>query len=61
MIEFSSEKYEFDILVIDNKSEDLSVDFVKEWYPEIRVAELSKTMGLLMDIIKVSKMSILIM
>ena len=42
MIEFSSEKYEFDILVIDNKSEDLSVDFVKEWYPEIRVAELSK-------------------
>ncbi|MBK7635162.1 MAG: bifunctional riboflavin kinase/FAD synthetase [Saprospiraceae bacterium] len=45
MIEFSSEKYEFDILVIDNKSEDLSVDFVKEWYPEIRVAELSKNYG----------------
>lgn len=45
MIEFSSEKYEFDILVIDNKSEDLSIDFVKEWYPEIRVAELSKNYG----------------
>ncbi len=45
MIEFSSEKYEFEILVIDNKSEDLSVDFIKEWYPEIKVAELSKNYG----------------
>jgi riboflavin kinase/FMN adenylyltransferase len=45
MIEFSSDKYEFDILVIDNKSEDLSVDFIKEWYPEIHIAELSKNYG----------------
>jgi len=45
MLEYSSEKYQFEILVIDNHSEDLSVDFVKEWYPEIKVAELSKNYG----------------
>jgi riboflavin kinase/FMN adenylyltransferase len=45
MMEYSSSKYEFDILVIDNHSDDLSVDFVKEWYPEIKIAELSKNYG----------------
>lgn len=45
MMEFSAKKYEFEILLIDNKSDDLSVDFVKEWYPEIRIAELSKNYG----------------
>lgn len=45
MIQYSSDKYEFDILLIDNKSDDLSVDFVKEWYPEIKVVELSKNYG----------------
>lgn len=45
MMDYSSSKYLFDILVIDNHSEDLSVDFIKEWYPEIKVAELSKNYG----------------
>jgi riboflavin kinase/FMN adenylyltransferase len=45
MMEYSSDKIAFDILVIDNHSDDLSVDFVKEWYPEIKVAELSKNYG----------------
>lgn len=45
MLEFSSDKYSFDIVVIDNQSDDLSVDFIKEWYPEIKVVELSKNYG----------------
>ena len=45
MMEYSSGIYEFEILVIDNKSDDLSVDFVKEWYPEVKLAELSKNYG----------------
>ncbi|MGB4839871.1 MAG: bifunctional riboflavin kinase/FAD synthetase [Saprospiraceae bacterium] len=45
MMEYSSGTYEFEILVIDNKSDDLSVDFVKEWYPEVKLAELSKNYG----------------
>lgn len=45
MMSYSSSKYEFSIIIIDNKSEDLSVDFVKEWYPEIKVIELSKNYG----------------
>lgn len=45
MIEYSSSKYTFDILVIDNHSSDLSVDFVKEWYPEIKLVELSQNYG----------------
>lgn len=45
MIEYSSSKYEFDVLLIDNHSDDLSIDFVKEWYPEIKVVELSKNYG----------------
>jgi len=45
MIEYSSSDYEFDILLIDNKSDDLSVDFVKEWYPEIKINELTKNYG----------------
>lgn len=45
MLQYSSEKYAFDILVIDNGSTDLSVDFIREWYPEIRIVELSKNYG----------------
>jgi riboflavin kinase/FMN adenylyltransferase len=45
MLEYSSSKHEFDLLVIDNDSDDLSVEFVKEWYPEIKIAELSKNYG----------------
>jgi GT2 family glycosyltransferase len=45
MLQYSSEKYPFDILVIDNGSTDLSVDFIREWYPEISVLELSKNYG----------------
>jgi len=44
-MEFSSSTYEFEIVIIDNKSEDLSVDFLQEWYPEIKVIELSKNYG----------------
>lgn len=45
MLEYSSEKISFEILVIDNHSDDLSTDFIKEWYPEIKVVELSKNYG----------------
>lgn len=45
MMEYSSGKYEVDIVVIDNHSTDLSVDFINEWYPEIRVVELTKNYG----------------
>ena len=42
---YSSSKYNVDIVVIDNHSEDLSIDFVTEWYPEIKVVELSRNYG----------------
>jgi riboflavin kinase/FMN adenylyltransferase len=45
MIEYSSSKYTYEVLVIDNHSSDLSVDFIKEWYPEIKIIELSKNYG----------------
>lgn len=45
MMEYSSSNYEFDILLIDNHSKDLSVDFVKEWYPEIKINELTRNYG----------------
>jgi GT2 family glycosyltransferase len=45
MMEYSSSKYEFDVLLIDNQSTDASVDFVKEWYPEIKINELTQNYG----------------
>ncbi len=45
MMSYSSSKYNVDIVVIDNHSDDMSVDFVKEWYPEIKVIELTKNYG----------------
>lgn len=45
MMEYSSSRYEFDVLIIDNQSQDSSVDFVKEWYPEIKINELTKNYG----------------
>ncbi|MCZ2100246.1 MAG: bifunctional riboflavin kinase/FAD synthetase [Chitinophagales bacterium] len=45
MMGYSSSKYNVDIVVIDNHSEDLSIDFVREWYPEIKTVELSKNYG----------------
>ena len=36
---------QFDIVVIDNGSTDDSVEFVKEWYPEIKILELSRNYG----------------
>lgn len=45
MLEYSSSRYNFEICVIDNNSSDDSVKFVKEWYPEITVNELSKNYG----------------
>lgn len=45
MMSYSSSKYNVDIVVIDNNSDDYSADFVREWYPEIKVIELSKNHG----------------
>lgn len=45
MIEYSASNYDVDVMVIDNKSEDLSVDYIKEWHPEINVVELTKNYG----------------
>lgn len=44
-MEYSSSKYEFDIVVIDNNSDDMSLEFLREWYPEIKIIELSKNYG----------------
>lgn len=45
MMEYSSSKYDVDIVLIDNHSDDLSVDFVNEWYPEVKIVPLSKNYG----------------
>ncbi len=42
---YSSSKYNVDIVVIDNHSDDLSIDLVTEWYPEIKIVELTKNYG----------------
>ena len=36
---------DLDIVVIDNASTDTSIEFIEEWYPEIRVVELRKNYG----------------
>lgn len=41
----NSSSKSFDIRIIDNKSTDNSVNFIKEWYPEINLVELSKNYG----------------
>lgn len=45
MMGYSSSKYNVDIVIIDNHSDDMSIEFVKEWYPEIKVIELTKNYG----------------
>ncbi|MBK9734995.1 MAG: bifunctional riboflavin kinase/FAD synthetase [Saprospiraceae bacterium] len=45
MLDYSSSKYEFNIVVIDNKSTDDSVAYIREWHPEIEIVELSKNYG----------------
>lgn len=45
MMHYSTSRYKADIVVIDNNSDDLSMDFVREWYPEIKVTELLKNYG----------------
>jgi len=42
---YSSEKYSFEIVVIDNNSEDLSVEFLGEWHPEVKICQLTKNYG----------------
>lgn len=44
-LEYSSSKYEFEILVIDNNSTDSSLEFIKEWFPEVKTSELSQNYG----------------
>ena len=45
MMMFSSSRYETEIIVIDNNSTDGSVDYIREWHPEIQVIELTKNYG----------------
>ncbi|MCE2790013.1 MAG: bifunctional riboflavin kinase/FAD synthetase [Saprospiraceae bacterium] len=45
MMEYSSSKYELSFLIIDNCSKDLSVDFIREWYPEIQIRQLTQNHG----------------
>jgi riboflavin kinase/FMN adenylyltransferase len=45
MMMFSSSRYETNIIVIDNYSTDGSVDYIREWHPEIQVIELTKNYG----------------
>ncbi len=42
---YSASTVDYNVVVIDNNSDDNSVEFVKEWYPEIEVVELSKNYG----------------
>lgn len=44
-VSFSSNKEEVDVVVIDNHSSDNSVQYVKEWHPEIRTISLTKNYG----------------
>jgi riboflavin kinase/FMN adenylyltransferase len=41
----SSDTINFDILIIDNNSSDESVEYIKEWHPEIEVLELGSNYG----------------
>lgn len=45
LVDYSSEQYSFEILVIDNASTDSSVEYIKEWHPEVKIKELSKNHG----------------
>ncbi|MBK8699561.1 MAG: bifunctional riboflavin kinase/FAD synthetase [Saprospiraceae bacterium] len=40
-----SSSYKTDILVVDNKSSDASIPFLREWFPEVKLVELSKNYG----------------
>jgi riboflavin kinase/FMN adenylyltransferase len=44
-VQTSCQKYTVDTWVIDNASTDGSVAFLKEWFPEIHLVELSKNYG----------------
>ena len=44
-VQTSSQKYNVETWVIDNASTDGSVPFIKEWFPEIHLVELSKNYG----------------
>lgn len=44
-VQSSSEKYKIDTWVVDNASTDGSIPFLKEWFPEIRLVELSQNYG----------------
>ncbi len=45
MMEYSSAKHECSILVIDNDSQDMSIDFLREWYPEVIIRQLTSNHG----------------
>lgn len=45
MMMFSAARIETEIVVIDNQSTDGSVEYLREWHPEIRVVELTKNYG----------------
>lgn len=41
----SSSKYPFNIVVIDNNSNDDSIEYLQEWHPEIRIIRHDKNLG----------------
>lgn len=45
MMLYSCEKYEAEVVVIDNSSSDGSAEYIREWHPEIKVVELTKNYG----------------
>ncbi|MCB9309050.1 MAG: bifunctional riboflavin kinase/FAD synthetase [Lewinellaceae bacterium] len=45
MLSYSSSKYAVDFLLIDNNSEDNSIQYVSKWHPEFKIIELSKNYG----------------
>jgi riboflavin kinase/FMN adenylyltransferase len=45
IMDYSSSKYDFEIVVIDNNSTDKSVSYLEEWHPEIKIVELLQNYG----------------
>jgi hypothetical protein len=45
MIEYSSSRNDVEVMVIDNHSEDDSIEYLENWHPEIKLLPLSKNYG----------------
>lgn len=42
---YSSDRYDFKVVIIDNASSDDSLDYVREWHPEVEIIETGSNLG----------------